>query len=367
MITIGDLLAVSCRLRIPYVGVWVAELDVDTPTPPTGKVTITIGESKLVGTVLARGTSAFGEKSHVTIEGGGGGWSKPVGAQHFHNDAGVRLANVLSLTASQIGETIGDPSTDQLGADFARSLGPASRIFGDRTWYVDDAGITQVKDRPAAVVPVAADLIDFNGIRYCAQIASADIIRPGMAITDSKFGDLVIREVEQTFDDEGARAVAWCDRAGSTTKKKSILFEAIAAAAREGLRTPFLSSYRYRIVSQNADGRLILQIYAPTSGMPDQVAISPWPGFQGLSGELTPGALVLVEFIEGNPSLPVVRSFASGQPIALALKASATITANAPQITLNNGVQGAARMGDPVQAGPWSGTIVAGSTTTRIG
>lgn len=365
MIKIAGFQALSCKLRIPFVGVWVAELHVDGNLLPSGKVTIEIEDQKLIGTVNAARSSVVGEHMAITVEGGGGGWSKSLPAQHFHNDAGVRWSNVITVTAAQAGETIGTNATGQTGVDFTRTEGEASRAFHDRPWYVDDNGITQAQSRPAVKAPDTIEITAIDGKDLFLTVTAIEILRPGMVLSTEYYGSLVVQDVEQTFDGGGCTAKLWCSRA--PVARKNGLFEGIGALAREATGSVFLSPKRYRITSQAADGRLILSAYAPTAGVPDVVAIAPWPGFQGLSGRLSPGAIVLVEFVEGDPSLPIVRSFATGDPIELWLSASAQVKIAAPQVVINGGVMGAARMGDAVQAGPWSGTIVAASATTRIG
>lgn len=68
---------------------------------------------------------------------------------------------------------------------------------------------------------------------------------------------------------------------------------------------------RYRVIKvAPADKRLHLQIVSKRSGFPDMLPISIWPGLPGGHGEPTPGAVVLVQFIEGDPGQPIVTHFA---------------------------------------------------------
>jgi len=130
---------------------------------------------------------------------------------------------------------------------------------------------------------------------------------------------------------------------------------------------------RYRVISGD-DSRLSLQIVRKAFGFPDVLPISVWPGVPGAKGEPTPGSLVVVVFLEGDPTLPAVTHWASPEdpawkPVTLTLDAtdSIDIGESTPIITLANGALFAARVTDVVTVGPLSGTIVSGSTKVRIG
>lgn len=86
--------------------------------------------------------------------------------------------------------------------------------------------------------------------------------------------------------------------------------------------------------------------------------------------ELARGTIVVVQFVdagEGEAPQPYLAAIHS-EPKTLALKATTSATIDAPQVVINEGVQGAARMGDPILAGGiFAGTITAGSTTTKVG
>jgi hypothetical protein len=70
----------------------------------------------------------------------------------------------------------------------------------------------------------------------------------------------------------------------------------------------FLAKYRYRVVKMAGD-RVDLQAVSKDLGLPDMLPVQIWPGLAGASANLTPGAIVLVEFIEGNPTMPIVSHF----------------------------------------------------------
>lgn len=139
------------------------------------------------------------------------------------------------------------------------------------------------------------------------------------------------------------------------------LKDAIDRVIREMLpRVKFLGTYEYRLVSQSSFKVDAIPTDS-TLGLPTLTKLEMRPSIIGGKGTLQSGSSVLVTFINGDPGRPMVSfSDPNADPEKIALVGT-------EEIKLNNGVLGAARMTDPVIAGPWSGTIVSGSTTTKIG
>lgn len=114
---------------------------------------------------------------------------------------------------------------------------------------------------------------------------------------------------------------------GVTAKVLAVL-RAFVAQATEPMR--YHALVRYRVVSVAGDGRLTLQIVSQATGFPDALPISAWPGAPGAKGEPAAGSIVLVSFIEGDPSLPIVTHFsppgsAFFLPVSAALDASTLV------------------------------------------
>ena len=84
------------------------------------------------------------------------------------------------------------------------------------------------------------------------------------------------------------------------------------------------------------------------------------PSVLGGVATLPIGSSVAVAFINRDPSLPFVIAFSSGT-------SPTSLTWDAGLIVINGGVQGVARVGDTVQAGPYSGVITSGSATVKVG
>src|SRR4051812_21262365 len=143
---------------------------------------------------------------------------------------------------------------------------------------------------------------------------------------------------------------------------ESRLLRAIQAIARETFpRYDFLAKYRYRVVKMNpGDDRVQLQAVRKLAGLPDILPVSILPGMAGLSAVLQLGAVVLVEFIEGDPSLPIVSHFeakggAGFLPVSLALDATGAVNigATAGAVNMGDALGHVVRYGDQVSiAGP---------------
>ncbi len=310
--------AVSVRLLIPWTGAWIADVDFDleaVPVAPTGAALLKIGETTvLLGTIDPRASGRFGQKGRARVVAGAGGWDKTVTARHFHNDAGLLSAAVLTATAAEVGEKLVQPIPSVLGFDFVRSAGPASRVLAGLDWYVDFSGVTFVGPRvPIPADPTSVEVLSFDPNTQRAEIASDAVIRPGTILVDPRFGTATVRDVEQTFNDAGARATAWC---GETSTSRFI--SGLKSLAREATGLAHLKGYKYRVVAAGPDGRLTLQALRRAAGVPDSIAIPVWPGVAGVSVQVAPGTICIVEFVEGDPAQPVVRAFEPGATIVMA-------------------------------------------------
>ena len=71
----------------------------------------------------------------------------------------------------------------------------------------------------------------------------------------------------------------------------------------------YCGTYRYRVVKQAADCRLMLQALDPKLKLPDLPVVSIRAGIAGYSTKLKIGAIVRVQFDDHSPTLPVVVGF----------------------------------------------------------
>lgn len=326
--------ATMVQLLMPFFGVWVADVDLDPdlPTIPSGKVALTIGTSSLVGTVDARSSGKFGEKGKARVVAGGGGWEKTIGPQPFDNKVAVLSSSVLASTAAEVGEQVVDTAPVNFGRHYIRHAGPASSVLAGRDWYVNAEGVTIVGPRALVPMTPAIEVLGWDPIEQRAELASDAPIFPGTILVDPKFGPVTVRDVAQTFSSSGARAKAWCS---SLTPKSpgGRVAQALSAFAKQAVGASFVRKYRYRIVEQEADKRFVLQAVKPTTGIPDVLPIAYWPAVAGLKCEVGPGTTVVVEFLEGDPSLPIVTHYETDAiPVQVTLGTAVRPAATYPEL-----------------------------------
>lgn len=320
---LNGLLVASVRLLIPAKGAWIAEVECDVPAAgvPTGAVVLTVGAAALKGTVDPRSSGRRGLRAVVQVVAGGGGWGNFVPALHLHNDFGVTTTQVYQTTASAVGEVVVDATPTVLGPDYVRSAGAASRVLQGAPWYVDASGITRTSPRAPTALDAGATVLDWDPNTRRAVIAADTVIWPGTSFVDARFGSAVARDIEQTFDSNGARAIVLCETGATTAAETpgAKLLQALAGVARETVKAAYLQRHRYRVVLQSAiDGRLTLQAVVPGGATPDILeAIEIWPGVAGVTIKLTPGTVVTVAFIARDlplPPIPIVVGFDPSSP-----------------------------------------------------
>lgn len=326
MIALNGLRGVKVRLLIPWQGGWTADIDFDlaeAPVMPIGIGTLTVSNTAppFVGFIDPTQSGIFGEKAKARVI-GGIGWSKNVLARGFHNDAGVLSSAVIGATALEVGERALQAIPSRLGIDYARTGGPASRVLSGLDWYVDFSGTTVVGPRiPKPADPTSIDVLSWDPLTQTAIIASDEVITPGTVLVDTRFGTTTVVDVEQVFDDAGARATCHCRSAADAITKGSRLSTALDALIREKSGATYMALRKYRVVGFGPDGRLTLQALKLKGEFPDLIAISEWPSTAGMSCKPRPGATALVGFADGNPAQPVILHFDSTSPLETTITA----------------------------------------------
>lgn len=304
----------KAHVYVPNVGPWFADIDLEDSTELSGRVSITLGSLVLSGSVDSSAAGVFAELRRARVVAGGGGWGKALPGRYYHNDASVRALNVVQDVAREAGETLGGfaPARTSVGADYVRTSGPGSRTIEDVSeapWWVDYAGLTQVGPRPAIVLDSSKfSLLEFDARTRIATLAVDALgdVQIGSTLVDPRLdGPQVVREIEIVAEGPTVRVLAWCGGDGASLARLPRLIRAIA---RRSTDDQLFGKFRYRVVSMLVD-RAQLQIVNKASGAPDGLLVSEWPGVAGTHAKLTPGSIVLVEFIEGDRAQPIVSNF----------------------------------------------------------
>lgn len=344
-------------VHVSNVGPWHADLEFEGAPELEGQVVIEVGSLKLSGTLHPAANGTFGLQRKGLVIAGAGGWGSEVGARHYHNDAGVKARTIAEDAARAVGETIGTlvPTSERVGVDYVRQAGPASRALedaiGGAPWWVDYDGVTQVGPRPArALADTAYEVLAFDPRTRLATLAVDDpsSVQIGSVLSERLDAPLTVREVTIRVTPEELRVLAWC---GGTELGHGVLSGLLRTIVQRAGDARLWGKYRYRVV-QMASERVNLQSVRKAAGLPDVLPVSMWPGIAGAHAELTPGAEVLVEFLEGDRTLPIVVAFAGKGgpgfvPVSLTLGGESG--------------SGAARIGDNVEVllppAVFSGTV----------
>ena len=299
----------TAALWIPWRGAWVADLavDLDADQPePTGAMVFTAPATRVAGYGVINGSGRVGTQRNVRLVGGArGGWSSLVSSRHHHNDGGVRLSHVLSTLAAEVGERVAVLTDEVLGVDYVRPAGLAGQALDGRSWWVDAEGVAQVGERTVSAAPAGIEVLDFDPVGQVVKLEFDKILPgPGMRVTSSLLpGPVVLRDCTVTWAADG-QTIASC-----TVQQVGKLDLRSAMQALVGdRRAPFSRCYRYRVIGTTAK-RHDLQAVRKAPGLPDVVSLSAWPGVPGVDAVPTPGAEVLVEFIDGDPAQPCIRAF----------------------------------------------------------
>lgn len=339
------------RVQVPDWGCWWADVDLAEAEALTAgtAATLVIADKTLVGTVVSGG--AVHGKAAYRIVAGAGGWGRELKRKAYRNDAGGKVASVITDAARECGETVEGLPTTRIGPHPTRPEGPASRVLNTltpRAWRVDFDGVTRFGARTAATYTGdgARSRVDPQGaIVEIATDAIANLL-PGVSVD----GSAPATDVEYWLD---AKRLTVKVYSSAQTSRRLAALRKIFAALFPELR--YSGTFEFRVVSQSGE-RLNLQPVRVGLGMPELVGVPVRPGMAGLKATVTPGELVLVTFADRDPSRPQVISHdapdAPGwMPVTLELGGP--------------GALGVARQTDAVIAGPFIGTITAGSARVK--
>lgn len=373
MILLNGLRVVSVRAVVPWRGVPFFDCDVDpddvSASPTTGPATLAIGTPPsltVVGSVDPRCSGAFVAQAKARVIPANGGWDDMVPAQHFNLVGGLTSTLVYQATATLVGEVVTDLSPVSFGDNFVRTSGPASRIFGDRDWWVDPStSTTFVGARPAATPDPSLIVLGWDPSSKVVEVACDTLVVPGTVIVDSRIPDspITVRDVEQVFDATGSRARCWTS-ASPVTRLVGVIRDMVRELGQFELNR----IYRYRYVSGDAS-HLALQgvLRDSTTGnaapVPDIIPLPEWTGVAGATTLLPPSLEVLVGFAD-DATQPVVLGFSTlAIPLTATYDASAEVNVgpSAPLVNLAGGA------GPLVLAGPYGDLLTAlGNLATNL-
>jgi hypothetical protein len=312
---IGGDTILEATVVVPNVGPWYANLVFEGAPDVSGAVVLNVGALELHGFVDPRANGVFGEQRRCRVVAGAAGWGTVLPALHYHSDSGVRSRSVADDAARLAGETIGafNPTATQVGIDYTRQAGLASRVLedviGTAPWWVGYDGRTNVGARSASTPDVETyEVLEHDPRLSLVELAVDDLaaITIGARLNRPPLVDVVeVHELEIIVASDRARVRAWY---GGTLTARGRIARSLQDIARRSTDGKLFGRYRFRVVQMSGD-RVELQAVASIAGLPDVLPISMRPGVAGASSALAGGSIVLVEFIEGDRTMPIVSAF----------------------------------------------------------
>ena len=295
------------------------------------RVTLTVGDVTMVGTVLRVGT--FAARQTVDIVGGAGGWERDVPAQSYADQDGVALAAVAADLASVAGETLGTVPSRILGAAWHRVAGTASSALRDAVgdvWWVGLDGVTNLSARPVATSTAAGSVIveSYDPTTGRAILSAEDdgVSRflPGARIASDVLPQTI------TITETILRATTGSVRAEVVSDVHPMVALVASIVAALTRKTVFYGLYIYAVLGDTTDasdghgtppgstpgGTVSLRNVSGVAGIPDMLSATKAHGIPGAYDTLAAGTLALVGFQEGDPSQPYVALYLPGQPLA---------------------------------------------------
>lgn len=340
------------RVQVPAWGrTWI---DVDLATPLAlergSHQIVTIANVSIACTVVAGG--AYEGNASYRLVSGAGGWGKTLPRKSYVDDAGVRASMVLTDAAKACGESIADLPVTRLGPHYARTDDAASVVLhtlAPRSWYVDFTGVTRIGQRPTTTYSGNAPRVHVEPSARSITLATESVagLVPGVVVD----GMAPALDVEYLLEPNKLTVRVWGGSAAAVGRVGSI--QAIVAPLLAPLR--YAGVYEFRVVTQSGE-RLNLQPARASIGFDDLSNVPIRPGVAGVKAKVALGELVLVSFVDRDPSRPCVVAHAAADdagwmPLELDLGGPLAL--------------GVARITDPVQAGPFSGVVTRGSATIK--
>lgn len=307
-ITLGSTLVHRAKLHVPWSGRWVVEVHFDG-SPPSGKVTVQWGNTRLVGTVLPSKSGEVLTTGVATIIGGIGWQQEPPAAWLVDTVAGI--PRVAAQLAQAVGETlvIGAGSLREGRKAYARANQYASLILQDLlaenvAWWVDFDGTTNTAtDRPSSTCN--AEVMAYEPESRLVKLDIDDPSQAPIGATIPAKGERFpiaqrIRQVDITADERGIECWAMLDPLIQKSRVAELIEQLVANAA----PNPHAMLRGATVQSQGADRRVSLRFEERDKELADPLPVRAFCGVPGVSAEVFSGTRTLLAFDRADPTNP---------------------------------------------------------------
>ncbi len=335
--SLGGLGVERASLVVPSWGIWTADVQVASGDLLAGPTTLELGGVEWAGTIVSGGV--YRERGWYRVVGGSGGWRNTIPALSYRNEAGVKLSQVLGAAARAAGEELATFTDRRIGPAYECPIAEASRsldLLSREAWYVDEDGVTHLGARAESEFTGSYTIDSNNPSRGLLTIAAEDItgLAPGATIEG-----VTVASVRHEHTPDKIRSHVWSTQESLGDRLGTAFRMLVGAFTRS---TFYHGRYEYRV--ETASGtHLDLRPARSSVGLPSLANVPMRAGSPGATGTPAIGSSCEVQFLDGDPTRPVVVGFDSTEPT------SATITA-AGSVNVGDGADHAIARGDVTEA-----------------
>lgn len=203
---------------LPLVGVWPADLTIDTAEVPTGAVTIAFGGQTLIGTVVKEFRSeipragAYAGTTTARVVGGAGGLSKVLPAKKYrYAPMSIVLADIMAETGETLSSTTDSAVLTLTPTHYARARAPATHALAE-VLYTTGASWRVLPDGSIWLGTDTYPAASFSGDVLQERLGGSKLMLSpddGSLLPGTTFRGRKIAEVVYHFSSSAARAEAW--------------------------------------------------------------------------------------------------------------------------------------------------------------
>jgi hypothetical protein len=313
VITLGGVQANRVRLHVPLHGVPVADVELVNATALANLQTLVVGDLSLQGTIVSGGVAAEVASYHWVA--GRASWGVTLPARGYQSALGVLRSSILqdlqtdlAVATSGRGDTVAIGIPEQrvgpIQSGYARPAGPAWDTLKTLRvpWYVDVAGVTQIRERTGIEVPATVDVLQSRPDEGSFVVASRDETYsrwlPGNLIAGARIVSLTLVAVPG----EPTRMEIFTARTSPSHEIRTALEDFVRQEMAYG---KFWGRYEYRVNTRDGDSYGLVPA-SPTAGMPKLDSILMRPGIAGFKADLVVGQSVSIGFENGDPARPFI-------------------------------------------------------------
>jgi hypothetical protein len=333
----------SGALTMPIVGTWHANLDLDAPVAPTGRISIDWDGVPFSGTVVRSGADEGG-RSQALIVGGAGGFSKVLTGKYYASGPTLKIivADILSEAGETLSSTADASVLSHVVARWERTAGTAGYSLtaalddAGATWRVLSDGTVWVgKDTFPAVaradIPGLTVLDENHSSGFIVVSVDAPLLRPGVTLLERQ-----AREVTFTLTPGSSRAEIRYQSLGD------VLGRILERATR---KAEYSGSFPGKVVAYSSGQADLVPDDERVRGIGGLSRVPVRVGLPGITLDYVAGSRrAAATFEAADPKRPSVTSWEQGGKLKLGsivfVQASVTPFAIAPPIFFPAGIVG---------------------------